>query len=67
MGIVTGGNVIAATTTNTGIKTRVYRTEGVPTDTAIGVTAANGLLAENVLTGFFYERQAGIWVRIDTI
>jgi hypothetical protein len=67
MPIVFGGQVIAPQSTNPGIKSRVYRTEGVPTDATIGVTASNGMLAENVLTGFVYERQAGVWVRIDTL
>jgi hypothetical protein len=67
MGIITGGNIVAPSTLNTGIKNRVYKAEAVPTDANIGVTAANGMLAENVLTGFLYERQAGTWVRIDTI
>jgi hypothetical protein len=39
----------------------------VPTDATIGVTAANAMLAENVVTGFLYERQAGVWVRVDTL
>jgi hypothetical protein len=67
MGIITGGQVVAPSTLNTGVKNRTYKTEAVPTDANIGVTAANGMLAENVLTGFVYERQAGVWVRIDTI
>lgn len=67
MGIITGGNIVAPSTLNSGVKNRVYKTEAVPTDANIGVTAANGMLAENVLTGFMYERQAGTWVRIDTI
>jgi hypothetical protein len=67
MGIVTGGNVVAPQTTNPGLKQRIYKTEGVPTDATIGVTAVNGMLAENVSTGFVYERQAGVWVRIDTL
>lgn len=67
MPIVFGGQVIAPSTLNAGIKSRVYRTEGVPTDATIGVAASNGMLAENVLTSFIYERQAGVWVRIDTL
>lgn len=67
MGIIFGGQVIAPSTLNAGIKSRIYRVEGVPTDTNIGVTATNGMLAENVLTNFVYERQAGVWVRIDTL
>lgn len=67
MGIITGGKVIEPQTTNPGLKNRVYKTEAVPTDANIGVTAANGMLAENVLTSFLYERQAGVWVRVDTL
>ena len=67
MPIVTGGNIIGTQTTNPGIKSRIYRVEAVPTDANIGIAAVNGMLAENVLTGFIYERQAGVWVRIDTI
>lgn len=67
MPVIFGGKVIEAQTTNPGLKNRVYHTEGVPTDATIGVTAANGQLAENVLTGFLYERQAGVWTRIDTL
>lgn len=67
MPVIFGGRVIEPQTTNPGIKNRIYKTEGVPTDATIGVTAANGQLAENVLTGFVYERQAGVWVRVDTL
>lgn len=66
MGIITGGRIIEPGT-QVGTANRLYKTEGVPTDTTIGITAANGMLAENVLTGFVYERQAGVWVRIDTL
>lgn len=67
MAVISGGSIIPPSTANPGTKNRVYRTNGVPTDSTIGVTAANGMLAENVLTGFMYERQAGVWVRIDTL
>jgi hypothetical protein len=67
MGVVTGGQVIAPQTTNPGLKNRIYKTEAVPTDANIGVAAVNGMLAENVVTGFVYERQAGVWVRVDTL
>ena len=67
MAVISGGKVIEAGTTNAGVKNRIYRTEGVPTDATIGVAAANGQLAENVQTGNLYERQAGVWVRIDTL
>ena len=67
MPVITGGKVIEPQTTNPGLKQRIYKTEAVPTDANIGVTAANGMLAENVATGFVYERAAGSWVRIDTL
>ena len=67
MGIITGGKIIEPQTTNPGLKQRIYKTEAVPTDANIGVTAANGMLAENVSTGFVYERAGGVWVRIDTL
>jgi hypothetical protein len=69
MAVITGGTVIPpqASTQNPGVKQTIYRTAGVPTDATIGVTAANAMLAENTLTGFVYERQAGVWVRIDTL
>lgn len=67
MGIITGGKVIEGQTTNPGVKPRIYWAEAVPTDTNIGIAAANGMLAGNVLTGNVYERQAGVWVRVDTL
>jgi hypothetical protein len=74
MGIITGGKINPPTTvgvSNPGIRAGgVYATEGVPTDANVGLTAgelANGMFAQNVLTGFLYERQAGAWVRIDTV
>lgn len=67
MSVIFGGKVIEPQTTNPGTKPRVYYTEGVPTDATIGVAAANGMLASNVATGFVYERQAAVWVRIDTL
>lgn len=68
MPIITGGKVIEPQTANPGVKPRIYWTEGIPTDTTIGVTAANGMLAGNVVTGFIYERTGPVtWVRIDTL
>lgn len=68
MAVISGGTVIpSGATANPGLKQVVYNTNGVPTDATIGVTAANGMLACNVLTSFVYERQAGVWVRIDTL
>lgn len=57
-------------------KLRITWTEAVPTDALVGGSSgpagaarvpANGELAANVLTGNIYERQAGVWVRIDTL
>ncbi len=67
MPVITGGRIIEPQTTNPGIKQRVYKTDGVPTDASIGVAAANGMLAENLATGFLYERAIGVWTRIDTV
>ena len=69
MAVITGGNVIQPQTANLGVKNTILKTNGVPTDALLGntITAANGMIAENVVTGFVYERQAGAWVRIDTI
>lgn len=71
MPIITGGKVIEGQATNPGLKQRVYHTEGVPAadGSNLGVAGfvANGMVAVNVLTGFVYERQAGAWVRIDTL
>jgi hypothetical protein len=74
MPIVAGGRINPPTTagvTNPGIRAgNVYAVEAVPTDANVGLQAgelANGMFAQNVLTGFLYERQAGAWVRIDTV
>lgn len=73
MAVITGGQVIGppgsgvGSNANPGLKNRTYKTTGVPTDTTIGVTAANGMIAEDVASGNVYERQAGVWVRIDTL
>jgi hypothetical protein len=69
MGVVSGGKVIAGQATNPGLKNRIYKAEAVPTDANIGYdgTPPNGTLAENVVTGFVYERQVGVWVRVDTL
>jgi hypothetical protein len=68
MAVISGGTVIpSGATANPGLKNVIYTTNAVPTDGTIGVTAANGMLAQNVVTGFVYERQAGAWVRIDTL
>jgi hypothetical protein len=70
MAVITGGQIIGPPGTgnaNPGTKPRIYWTAGVPTDATVGVTAANGLLAGNLNTGDVYERQAGAWVRVDTL
>lgn len=71
MAVISGGKVITATpaVTISPAKARVYHADGVPTDTTIGYdgTPPNGTLADNTVTGFVYERQAGVWVRIDTL
>ncbi len=68
MAVISGGNVVnGGNPSQAGVKSTIYFTSAVPTDGTIGVTAANGMLAQNVVTGFVYERQAGVWVRIDTL
>jgi hypothetical protein len=69
MAVITGGKVITGSGANAGVKNRIYRADAVPTDANIGYdgTPPNGTLAENVATGFVYERQAAVWVRIDTL
>jgi hypothetical protein len=74
MPILSGGRINPQTTagvSNPGIKSTMYlAVEGVPTDANVGLQGAelaNGLIAQNVLTGNIYERQAGAWVRIDTL
>lgn len=69
MAVITGGRVIGGNNpAQAGVKNRVYRSEGVPTDTNIGFegTPPDLTLAENVSTGFLYERRASVWTRIDT-
>jgi hypothetical protein len=70
MAVITGGQIIPSPTSgnvNPGIRGRIYRVVGVPTDAALGVTAANGMVAEDLNNNNLYERQAGAWVRIDTL
>lgn len=69
MAVISGGTVSAKGVKVDGSKNTLYNTNGVPTDATISsaFTAANGDLAQNVLTGFIYERQAGVWVRVDTL
>jgi hypothetical protein len=67
MPVITGGKVIEPQTTNPGVRSRIYYTTGVPTDTTIGVTAANGMVAMDVANGNIYERAAGVWTRVDTL
>jgi hypothetical protein len=70
MPILTGGGSINPPGVNPGTRQSIYSTEGVPTDANIGLPAGaivNGMLCQNVLTGFLYERRAGAWVRCDTV
>jgi hypothetical protein len=70
MPVITGGRVIEPQTTNPGLKNRIYKTSGAPSDaliTGIGLTPANGMLAEDIVTGNVSERAAGVWTRIDTV
>lgn len=64
MPIISGGTIIP------GSKVPIIYTSALPTDamiTAMGITPANGQIAENIANGNLYERQAGAWVRIDTL
>jgi hypothetical protein len=77
MGIITGGNVIPATTQIPGSHARMTYVEAAPTDANVGGSAGiggaarvpvNGELAQNVLNGNTYERTgANVWTRIDTL
>jgi hypothetical protein len=72
MGIITGGNVIAATAAQIpGSKPRMTYVEALPTDPLVagstGRTPVNGELAVNVLNGNVYERIGGVWTRSDTL
>jgi hypothetical protein len=71
MGIITGGNIMPPhPTAGAGLRSQVYAVEAVPTDANIGLPVAsivNGMFATNVLTGFMYERRAGVWTRMDTV
>jgi hypothetical protein len=67
MPTVSGGRVTEKGIVSPGTRERILSVEGVPTDALIGQAAANGMLAQNVLTGFIYERQATVWTRIDTL
>lgn len=70
MAVISGGKVIGGNNpAQAGVKPRIYSATAVPTDTNIGYegTPPNATLAQNVLTGFLYERQAGSWVRVDTL
>jgi hypothetical protein len=75
MPMISGGNVIApGVYPQTGPDNKVRITwieNAVPTDALVagstGRTPANGELACNVTNGNMYERQAGVWTRIDTL
>lgn len=75
MGIITSGNIIQGNAIP-GSKARITYTDVLPTDAVVGGssgvggaarTPANGELAMNVTNGNTYERQAGAWVRVDTL
>jgi hypothetical protein len=66
MPIITGGNIIRGGKVIEGVRQPMARVTGVPTDTSTG-TPTNGAIAEDLNTGNLYERQAGVWVRIDTL
>jgi hypothetical protein len=69
--IITGGNIMPPhPTAGAGLRQTVYAVEGVPTDANIGLPASaivNGMLAQNVVSGFLYERAGGVWTRRDTV
>lgn len=69
MAVISGGMVSPPGVRIEATGPTVYRTNGVPTDATISsaFTPANGDLAVNVLNNQTYERQAGVWVRIDTL
>jgi hypothetical protein len=71
MPIISGGSIMPPhPTAGAGLRQQVYATQGVPTDANIGLPVAsivNGMLCQDVATGFLYERRAGAWVRADTI
>lgn len=72
MAVITGGNVLIGGLTTPGTKSVMLYSEGVPATNGsnLGVASAslaNGMLATDVLTRNVYERQAGLWVRIDTL
>lgn len=75
MAIITGGNQIHGHITP-GVKQWITWCLGVPTDAKVGGTAgpggttrtpANGEKAGDVTNGDLYERQTGVWVKINTI
>jgi hypothetical protein len=62
MPIIQGGIVMP------GSRQPIYAVNGVPTDANVGISSPpNGTLAQNTANGNIYERQAGVWVRIDTL
>jgi hypothetical protein len=67
MPTVSGGRVTEKGIVSPGTRERILSVEGVPTDALIGQAFVLGMIAQNVLTGNIYERQAGAWVRIDTL
>jgi hypothetical protein len=69
MAVITGGAVSPPGVRTPGTRPTVYVTDGVPTDALVSslFTPVNGDLAVNIATSFVYERQAGVWARIDTL
>jgi hypothetical protein len=69
VGIITGGAVSPPGVRTPGTRPTVYVTNALPTDAGVSslFTPANGDLAVNVANSQVYERQAGVWTRIDTL
>jgi hypothetical protein len=69
MSVITGGAVSPPGVRTPGTRPGIYVTTDVPTDALVSslFTPSNGDIAVNTVTGFVYERQATVWVRIDTV
>jgi hypothetical protein len=68
--ILTGGSGIMPPANNPGTRTQIYATQGVPSDSNIGLPVAsivNGMLCQDVTTGHLYERRASVWTRADVV
>jgi hypothetical protein len=67
---ISGGKVALPSPNALGVKLRIYWVDNaVPSDANIGYdgTPPNGTIAVNTTNGNVYERQAGVWTRIDTL